>query len=145
MQKLKYMKNVIKESLRLYMPAPVLFRYTTEDTIMESTGQLMPKGTALALNIMKVHHDPEIYPDPLEFIPERFDNEDDVGNAYNYLAFSGGARICIGKRFAMQEVEITLSMLLRKFRLTQFHPNDLKHVYSGTLHPKEFFLDYELL
>jgi len=145
MQKLKYLKNVIKETLRLYMPAVILFRNTILDTIMESTGQIFPKGTALALNIMKVHHDPEIYPNPTEFIPERYDSEDDLGNAYNYLAFSGGARICIGKRFALQEVEITLSMLLRKFRLTQFYPNDLKHVYSGTLHPKEFFLDFELL
>jgi len=146
LDKLKYLQNVVKESLRLYMALPVILRYAKKDMIFEHTGQVIPKGTALALNVLRIHYDPELYPNPTEFIPERYESgEEEGGNAYNYLPFSGGARICIGRKFAMQEVEITLSILLRKIRLTKVHPEELQHVYSGTMHPKEFMLDYEVL
>jgi hypothetical protein len=62
-----------------------------------------------------VHHDPEIYPEPYAFRPERF-----VGNApgtYTWLPFGGGRRRCLGASFALQEMKIVLKAALSRFAL----------------------------
>jgi cytochrome P450 len=74
-----------------------------------------PAGVCLLASAFLVHHDPEIYPEPEAFRPERF-----VGNApgtYTWLPFGGGRRRCLGASFAMQEMKIVLRAALERYEL----------------------------
>lgn len=73
--------------------------------------------------------DPEIFSNPLEFIPERFDVERtaDKMNPYAYIPFSAGSRNCIGQKFAMLELKSTISKILRYYHVALvdgFEPQD---------------------
>lgn len=63
--------------------------------------------------------DPELYPNPFEFKPERFDVETDAGktNPYAYIPFSAGPRNCIGQKFALNEMKSICSKMLRHYEL----------------------------
>jgi cytochrome P450 len=74
-----------------------------------------PAGVALLASAFLVHHDPEIYPEPFEFRPERF-----VGvtpGTYTWLPFGGGRRRCLGASFALQEMKIVLAEVLRRYEV----------------------------
>ena len=65
------------------------------------------------------HHDPEFFPEPERFKPERFlkENADNI-IPYTWRPFGSGNRVCIGQRFAMMEMKIIIAKLLSKFKLT---------------------------
>ena len=66
-----------------------------------------------------MHRNPQVYANPDQFQPERFLPENNVGrHPHAFLAFSAGPRNCIGKRFAMIQLKVVLSTLLRRFRFT---------------------------
>jgi len=97
LKRLTYMDLVIKESMRLCTPVPSISRNTGAD-IKLSNGLVVPKDTEVFLNLQAVHCDPSLYPNPKEFIPERFmDEKLATKNPYAYLLFSKGPRNCIGK------------------------------------------------
>ncbi|MCO5604058.1 hypothetical protein L7F22_058215 [Adiantum nelumboides] len=114
---LKIIGMILQESLRLYPPAVAVFRKTIKDEMLGSIS--IPKGTGLAIPILPLHVDPELWgADALEFNPLRFANG--VLKACKqpsaFLPFGGGPRICVGQNFAMMEAKIVLSMILQKFR-----------------------------
>lgn len=88
--KLRYLELVIKETLRLYPSVPYFARRLTEEVMLE--GYTFPKGCNLAISPYLMGRDPEIFPDPLAFTPERFDVETTVEkiNPYAYVPFSAG-------------------------------------------------------
>jgi hypothetical protein len=101
----EYTTAIVHEILRL---KPVLPNAEPRLTKQEVTigGFTYPPGVALLASGFLVHHDPEIYPDPYAFKPERF-----VGKApgtYTWLPFGGGRRRCLGASFALQEMKIVL-------------------------------------
>ena len=67
-------------------------------------------GTCLVPNAYLVHHDPEIYPDPYAFRPERF--LDEPPGTYTWIPFGGGRRRCLGASFALMEMKIVLRAVL---------------------------------
>jgi cytochrome P450 len=78
-------------------------------------GHCYPAGVSLLASAYLVHHDPEIYPDPHAFRPERF-----VGTApgtYTWIPFGGGRRRCLGASFALQEMKIVLRAVLARYEL----------------------------
>jgi cytochrome P450 len=77
---------------------------------IEVGGWSYPAGIALVPNAYLVHHDPEIYPDPYEFRPERF--LDSPPGTYTWIPFGGGRRRCLGASFAMLEMKIVLRAVL---------------------------------
>lgn len=118
LQELKYLEMVIKESMRIHPPVPIIGRQLTEDTLI--AGVNIPAGTDLMIPIWAIHHDPVVYPNPDKFDPERFTPEATVGrNPYSYIPFSAGARNCIGQKFAMLEVKSIVSKLVRHYELVK--------------------------
>lgn len=93
---LKYMDRVIKESLRIYPPVPFISRLITED--VQYDGKFVPRGTIMNVEIYDLHRDPEQFPDPERFDPDRFLPEDvQRRSPYAYVPFSAGPRNCIGE------------------------------------------------
>ena len=79
-----------------------------------------PPGVALLASAYLVHHDPEIYPEPFAFRPERF--LDTSPGTYTWIPFGGGRRRCLGASFALQEMKIVLRVALRRFELLPARP-----------------------
>src|SRR3954454_15654577 len=74
-------------------------------------------GCVLGANAWLVHHDPEIYPDPFAFRPERF--LDEGPGTYSWIPFGGGRRRCLGASFAMLEMKVALKAALTRFTVEQ--------------------------
>lgn len=122
LQRMKFLERIIKESLRLYSPVPMIARELTHDVNLPS-GYTLPRGASVTLFLYKMHHDPEIFPNPEEFNPDNFLPER-VQNRppYAYCPFSAGPRNCIGQKFALFEMKAILSCLLRHYRLLSCQP-----------------------
>lgn len=79
---------------------------------------MIPQGTSVVLPIMLAHRNPEVWPDPMNFDPDRFLPENSKNrNPYAYVPFSAGPRNCIGQRFALLEEKTILTAILRKWRV----------------------------
>ncbi|GAB0087039.1 Probable cytochrome P450 4s3 [Sergentomyia squamirostris] len=109
----KYLEAVIKETLRLYPPVSFYARRSTEDTTIGDL--VVPPGVIITANAYSLHHNPDIYPDPNKFNPDRFYNTSNIPN-YAFIPFSAGPRNCIGHKFAMIELKITVANILRQFQ-----------------------------
>jgi cytochrome P450 len=112
----EYLTATIHEIMRRRPVLP-----NAEPRLVKQTVQIggvsYPPGVVLIVNAHLVHHDPEIYPDPYSFNPERF-----VGRqpgTYTWLPFGGGRRRCLGASFAMLEMKIVLRAVLERCEL---HP-----------------------
>lgn len=97
---MKYLECCIDETLRKYPIVPLLFRTCTEEYTIPENGLIIPKGTEMMIPVLGFQRDPEIYEQPLEFRPERFQNSSHGGNedakGLFYLPFGDGPRNCIG-------------------------------------------------
>ncbi|KAI5274078.1 Thromboxane-A Synthase [Manis pentadactyla] len=112
---LPYLDMVISETLRMYPPA---FRFTREAAQdCEVLGQRIPAGTVVETAVGALHHDPEHWPCPEAFDPERFTVEAQrCRQPFTYLPFGAGPRSCLGVRLGLLEVKLTLLHVLHKFR-----------------------------
>uniref|UniRef100_A0A182IIR5 Uncharacterized protein n=1 Tax=Anopheles arabiensis TaxID=7173 RepID=A0A182IIR5_ANOAR len=135
LQKLKYLEMVIKETLRINPPVPVIGRRSAGDMVID--GVTIPKGLDFFLVIYSLHNDPELYPEPTRFDPERFGEEASVKRpSYSYMPFSAGSRNCIGQRYAMLEVKTVLVKLLANYQLLPCEAsNQLRLKTDMTLKP----------
>lgn len=119
MMGIPYLDAVVKETLRKYPPVPRLTRVVGEDT--KVAGVDMPKGSAVNVSVYAVHHDPEYYPEPERYNPDRFMPENKHRLvAHTYLPFGDGPRNCVGMRFAYQEIKLCIAQVIPRFR---FSPN----------------------
>lgn len=115
---LPYLGAVIRETLRLSPPAPLVIRRTKFDE--ELGGCQIPAGTDLWLNIWCLHRDPKAFEDADRFAPERWlEAEPDKQKAMqdHWVPFMVGARSCIGQMFSLMEMRVVVSILLSKFAL----------------------------
>ncbi|XP_065886542.1 cytochrome P450 4X1-like isoform X1 [Dysidea avara] len=114
--KLSYITMCIKESMRLYPLVPTVGKLLSEEIVM--SGQRFPKGTWMGIGVYVLHHDPLIWNDPEKFDPLRFTVENSKKmDPFAYLPFSAGPRNCIGQRFAMLEMKVTVAHIINKFML----------------------------
>ncbi len=87
---------------------------------IEIGGQRYPTDVCLVPNAYLVHHDPELYPDPYSFRPERF--LDAPPGTYTWIPFGGGRRRCLGASFALLEMRLVLTALVRRYDLRAAGP-----------------------
>ncbi|XP_013116588.2 probable cytochrome P450 4d14 [Stomoxys calcitrans] len=118
LQELKYLDCVVKESLRLYPPVPIIGRLTEQD--IELNGMTIPANTNLSLLIYAACRDPDYFSQPDDVIPERFDANSETAakiNPFAYVPFSAGSRNCIGQKFALLEMKCTIIKMISYFEL----------------------------
>uniref|UniRef100_A0ACD6A312 Uncharacterized protein n=1 Tax=Avena sativa TaxID=4498 RepID=A0ACD6A312_AVESA len=120
MNNMKYLRAVIKESLRLHPVAPLLAPHLSmADCSID--GYIVPAGTRVVVNAWAISRDSSSWKDPEEFIPERFaEGGNDVcvnfkGNDFQFLPFGAGRRMCPGVNLAVANVELMLANLIYHF------------------------------
>ncbi|XP_058236760.1 cytochrome P450 3A56-like isoform X2 [Hemibagrus wyckioides] len=133
-----YLDATLNESMRLY---PVLFRLERicKKTV-EINGLTIPKDTVVLIPTYTLHRDPEFWPDPETFNPERFTKENKESiEQYAYMPFGLGPRNCIGMRFALVAMKLAVVEILQRFdiSLSEETKVPLKMNNSGFLSSKE--------
>ncbi|XP_044147305.1 cytochrome P450 3A9-like [Bufo gargarizans] len=114
LMQMEYLDMVIQETLRMYPPAGRLERVSKQT--VEINGLTIPKGTVCMIPAYVLHHDPEFWPKPEEFHPERFSKENRANHTpYTFLPFGDGPRNCIGMRFAMLSMKVAITAILQNF------------------------------
>jgi len=110
--KLPWLSAVVDETLRIHPVVPLVGRTLLRDFTLR--GWQLPAGTGVGVSILLLHRDPEIYPEPFAFRPERFLGK--TFTPFEYAPFGGGARRCIGAAFAQVEAKLVLAEWLRSAR-----------------------------
>ncbi|XP_046667248.1 cytochrome P450 6k1-like [Homalodisca vitripennis] len=117
---LPYLDKVVQESLRKY---PIMYVYDRECTKainfdVDGKSVEIPVGCSVVIPVYSIHHDPQYYPDPEVFDPERFSKENKAQRpAYTYMPFGEGPRICPGLRFGLTQVKLLLTYLVHKYKI----------------------------
>ncbi|MFI6402101.1 cytochrome P450 [Streptomyces sp. NPDC050548] len=135
--KLRYVRRVLDESLRLWPTAPAYAREATRDTELAGDHPVRRGAWALILTPM-LHRDPEVWgADAEEFDPDRFDAKAVRSRApHTFKPFGTGARACIGRQFALHEATLVLGLLLRRYDLRPDPAYQLRVAERLTLMPE---------
>ncbi|XP_025265927.1 cytochrome P450 4C1-like [Camponotus floridanus] len=114
LQNLLYLDRCLKKTLRIYASVSYISRYTAEDVKLQS--YVISAGTSIHLNIFGIHRDPNFWPNPEVFNPDRFlPDRIQARHPYSYLPFSVGPRNCIGRRYGMLEMKAIMALLVHNF------------------------------
>ncbi|XP_061192018.1 cytochrome P450 10-like [Saccostrea echinata] len=122
LSELQYVKAILKETFRLYPITFATTRYLAKDT--EVAGYTIPAGTHVQGNLYTMYRDSNLFPEPEAFKPERWLKENTMNQevkALSNFVWGHGARMCIGRRFAEQEIHILLTKIVQNFRLEYNH------------------------
>ncbi|MEM6397085.1 MAG: cytochrome P450 [Bacteroidota bacterium] len=120
--RLKYLQQVIEESMRLYPPAWITDRIATQD--VEIAGIELRKNDVVGPYIYGIHRSADIYEEPERFNPDRM--QADLKRArhpFSLIPFGGGPRLCIGHHFAMMEMKLVLAYSLQNWDFRRWLPS----------------------
>jgi cytochrome P450 len=123
---LEYTGRVVKESLRHRVPATMVSRVATEDTVLPAAGGhsvTIPEGTRVVVTISAAHYHDNEWPDPHTFDPDRFVTQDGK-HPKGYLTFSAGPRMCPGERITMMWIQMLVALVLRRFEMRPLPGSD---------------------
>lgn len=136
LNELPYLRMVVEETLRLYPPIWAFSRRAEADDLVD--GYRMPKGARILISPYVAHRLPEFWPEPERFDPERFTEESVAQRPeHAYIPFGAGPRQCIGKRFAMLELQLVLAMIVQQFAVRLASHEVVKAEASTTLTPNQ--------
>ncbi|KAL1462449.1 hypothetical protein WDU94_014283 [Cyamophila willieti] len=119
LQSMSLLDKVTKETLRKYPSLPQLDRIAVKEYKIPDTDITLDVGTKISIPIFAIHYDPEYYPNPDKFDPERFIPENvEARPHYTYLPFGDGPRNCIGMRFGLIQFKSGLAHLIANFEFS---------------------------
>ncbi|KAL1509699.1 hypothetical protein ABEB36_004400 [Hypothenemus hampei] len=113
---MEYLDRVVKETLRKYPILTVIPRECTRDYKIPNTNAFIRKGTSVQIPCIALQMDPEFYPNPEIFDPERFSNKNKLNDA-PWIPFGDGPRQCIGMRFGTLQTKMGIITLIKNFRI----------------------------
>ncbi|XP_054157193.1 cytochrome P450 3A8-like [Oppia nitens] len=118
--KMSYLEACVAETLRVYNPISTVGRMAAREYTVGDTGITVPKGMLIMCDIQSLHRNPEYFPDPDRWNPERFMpyNRDKLV-PYTYMPFGLGPRNCVGMRFALMEMKTAVAYLITRYRFIQ--------------------------
>jgi cytochrome P450 family 6 len=117
-KKMSYLEKIFQETLRKYPPVTFLMRKPLRNYTFEGTKIDLKEGQTVIIPIYGIHYDPNIYPDPEVFDPERFSTENiQQRNSMFHLPFGDGPRNCIGARFAINQTKVGLIKVLTNYKI----------------------------
>ncbi|KAF2887130.1 hypothetical protein ILUMI_19043, partial [Ignelater luminosus] len=134
--KFMYLERVLKETMRLFPVSAGISRSVSED--IKLYDYILPAGSTVSIQSLQLHRDPEIWPDPLKFDPDRFLPQEITGrHPYSYIPFSAGPRNCVGHKYAMMAMKTLVAIVVRKCRLSTSYRNveDVKLQFDILLKP----------
>ncbi|CAH2087331.1 unnamed protein product [Euphydryas editha] len=138
LSELTYLNCVIKEGLRKYITLTWLDRITIKDYKIDDKVTL-ESGTAVFINVIGMQYDPQYFPEPNKFDPDRFlpENKNNI-ELYSYLPFGEGPKFCIGKKFGLMTAEFALASILLNYKIQPYpntpRPEDIKIDNRGILY-----------
>ena len=132
LNQLPLLERVIKESMRLLAPPAYSYRVTSQ--AVELGPYQIQKGSTIAFSHYMTHHMPELFPNPNQFMPERWLSINP--SPYEYLPFGAGAHSCLGSHFALMSMKIALAAVLQRFRLTVIPNSRIDRKVLALLAPK---------
>ncbi|XP_071955007.1 cytochrome P450 3A24-like [Antedon mediterranea] len=113
--KMPYLDMVVTESVRMFPPATIFDRVCSESCTVN--GIQIPKGMVINFPVYAIHRDPENYPEPDSFKPERFSKEGKQQRSpFAFETFGNGPRNCIGMKFALIEIKMAIVRVLQKVK-----------------------------
>jgi cytochrome P450 len=127
-----YLEWVVKEAMRLFPPVPYQARRVAADT--ELLGEAVPQNSRIFISALMTNRNPEIYPEPERFRPERWEKLNP--SAYEYMTFSAGPRTCIGLWFGVTAVKRALAGILRHAKVELKPGARIGHYVAVTMGPK---------
>jgi cytochrome P450 len=133
--KLKYTKQLIEETMRLYPPAWTIGRKSLAAD--EIDGYKIKPAQNMMLMTYQVHRHPDYWQDPDRFNPERFSEENAKNiKKFAYFPFGGGPRLCIGNSFAMMEMQLVIATLAQRFKFRRTEQSEIIKDPLITMRPK---------
>ncbi|KAF2887508.1 hypothetical protein ILUMI_18665 [Ignelater luminosus] len=119
-QEMKYLNMVVCETLRKYPVLAFLDRLCIQDYKIPGSDLVIEKGTPIYIPMFGLHYDPQYFPDPDKFDPERFSDENrNRLPSYAYIPFGEGPRVCIGERLGLVVSKLGLCYLLSQFEVAR--------------------------
>jgi len=136
---LTYITQILKESLRLWPPAPAYGISPLQDETIGGQYRLK-KNTFVTVLVLALHRDPSVWgPNPDAFDPENFSREAEAARPVNaWKPFGNGQRACIGRGFAMHEAALAIGMILQRFRLIDVNRYQMHLKETLTIKPDGF-------
>ena len=132
--RLGFTRNVIQETLRLCPPVWFLPRTAIADDTID--GFAIPAGTTVTTFVHTIHHHPDCWERPEEFVPERFAADPGGRHPLAWMPFGAGPRICIGKETALMEATLLLAMIIQRFDVSPVLKSRVVPDVATTLRPK---------
>ncbi len=125
--KFEFTTQVIQEGLRLYPPFWMIDRVAVADDSVDNV--VIPRGSTVIVYVYGAHHAPRYWQDPEKFDPDRFTKEEiKQRTPFSFVPFGGGPRVCIGQHYAMLQILMILSELIRRY--------DFELVPGQTIEPR---------
>lgn len=115
-------RTVVDEALRLYPTAWIISRHTVHEDRVGAVD--VRAGTTVVISPFLLHRHPRWWVQPGDFVPERFGSGQRLSHRYAYIPFGAGQRFCLGKTYALEEAQLILSRLGRRFAFTPIDPVD---------------------
>ncbi|GKZ71480.1 hypothetical protein AnigIFM60653_007967 [Aspergillus niger] len=117
---LPYLNAIITESLRLYPPVPLGGPRVSPGAYVDGT--YIPAGTEICTSLFALHHNPEYFNEPYEFIPERWTDPESTDKKEAVQPFLVGSRSCVAKYFAKQMMQLTLASFFLEYEAEYIGP-----------------------